>query len=50
MLSGTLGASLLWNLLTGEGNKKGKWIVRSGTVNKKGKGIVKAGTGKEWDF
>ena len=35
MLLGTLGASLLWNLLTG------KWIVRAGSGNKKGKGIVK---------
>ena len=60
MLLGTLGASLLGNLLTGEG------IVRAGTgcpssspsyENKKGKGIVRAGTGrpsyenkKEWNF
>ena len=39
MLLGTLGASLLGNLLTGKG------IVRAGTGNKKGKGIVRAGTG-----
>ena len=38
MLLGTLGASLLGNLL------------RAGSGNKKGKGIVRAGTGKEWDF
>ena len=44
MLLGTLGASLLGNLLTG------KWILRAGSRNKKGKGIVRAGTGKEWDF
>ena len=44
MLLGTLGASLLGNLLTGKG------IVRAGSGNKKGKGIVRAGTGKEWDF
>ena len=44
MLLGTLGASLLGNLLTGKG------ILRAGSVNKKGKGIVRAGTGKEWDF
>ena len=44
MLLGTLGASLLGNLLTGKG------IVRAGTGNKKGKGIVRAGTGKKWDF
>ena len=65
MLLGTLGTSLLGNLLTGKGiltagsgcpsssalqNKKGKGIVRAGTGNKKGKGIVRAGTGTEWDF
>ena len=44
MLSGTLGASLLGNLLAGKG------IVRAGSGNKKGKGIVRAGYGKEWDF
>ena len=57
MLLGTLGASLLGNLLTGKGivragsgNKKGKGIVRAGSGNKKGKGIVRAGSGKQWDF
>ena len=44
MLLGTLGASLLGNLLTGKG------IVRAGSGNKKGKGIVRAGTGKQCDF
>ena len=44
MLLGTLGASLLGNLLTGKG------IVRTSTGNKKGKGIVRAGTEKQWDF
>ena len=44
MLLGTLGASLLGNLLTGKG------IVRSGTGNKKGKGIARAGTGRKWNF
>ena len=44
MLLGTLGASLLGNLLTGKG------IVRSGSENKKGKGILRAGTGKQWKF
>ena len=44
MLLGTLGASLLGNLLAG------KRIVRAGSGNKKGKGIVRAGTGKDWDF
>ena len=44
MLLGTLGASLLGNLLTekgllraGSGNKKGKGILRAGSKNKKGK-------------
>ena len=57
MLLGTLGASLLGNILSrkgivraGSGNKKGKGIVRAGSGNKKGKGIVRAGTGKQWDF
>ena len=66
MLLGTLGASLLGNLLTGKGivragsrNKKGKGIVRTGSghpsyENKKGKGIVRAGSGnkkeEKWDF
>ena len=44
MLLGTLGASLLGNLLSGKG------IVRAGSGNKKGKGIVRAGYGKEWGF
>ena len=52
MSLGTLGASLLWNLLTGKG------ILGAGSVrpssfasqNKKGKRIVRAGTGKEWAF
>ena len=57
MLLGTLGASLLGNLLTGKrilragsGNRKGKEILRAGSENKKGKGILRAGTGKEWNF
>ena len=44
MLSGTLGASLLGNMLAGKG------IVRAGSGNKKGKRIVRAGYGKKWDF
>ena len=46
MLLGTLGATLLGNLLTGKG------ILRAGSgnkkekTNKKGKGIVRAGTGR----
>ena len=43
MLLGTLGASLLGNLL-------GKGTGRAYSGNKKGKGIVRAGTGKQWDF
>ena len=62
ILLGTLGASLLGNLLTGKGivragsgrpsyeNKKGKGIVRAGSGNKKGKEIVRASTRKQWDF
>ena len=37
MLLGTLGASLLGNMLAGKG------IVRAGYENKEGKGIVRAG-------
>ena len=44
MLLGTLGASLLGNLLARKG------IVRAGSGNKKGKGTVRAGNGKQWDF
>ena len=44
ILLGTLGASLLGNILAGKG------IVRAGSGNEKGKGIVRAGTGKQWDF
>ena len=52
MLLGTLGASLLGNLLTGKG------ILRAGSENNKGKGILRAGSSrslsssskKEWDF
>ena len=57
MLLGTLGASLLENLLTqkgivrtGSGNKNGKGNVRAGSGNKKAERIVRAGTGKQWDF
>ena len=44
MLLGTLGTSLLGNLLAGKG------IERAGSGNKKGKGVVGAGTGENWDF
>ena len=56
-MSGTLGASLLGNLLArmwivraGSRNKKGKGIVRAGSGNKNGKGMVRAGSGLPWDF
>ena len=41
MLLGTLGASLLGNLLTG------KRILRAGSGNKKGKRILRAGSGNK---
>ena len=47
MLLGTLGASLLGNLLIGKGIHravKGKWIHRAG------EGIVRAGEGNNMDF
>ena len=44
MLLGTLGASLLGNLLAG------KEIVRAGSGNKKGRGIARAGIGRQWGF
>ena len=44
MLLGTLGASLLENLLSGKG------IVRAGAGNKNGKRILRAGFGNKTDF
>ena len=45
MLLGTLGASLLGNLLSGKGiNKKGTGIHRAG------EGIIRAGEGNGTDF
>ena len=44
MLLGTLGASLLGNLLSGKG------IIKADIGNKKVKGIVRAAFGKDWDF
>ena len=41
MLLGTLGASLLGNMLTG------KWIVRAGYGKKEKKGVVRTGYGNE---
>ena len=43
-LLGTLGASLLGNLLSAKG------IVRAGSGNEKEKGIVRAGYGNKMDF
>ena len=44
MVLGTIGVSLLGNMLAGKG------IVRAGFGNKKGKGIVRAAYGNEMDF
>ena len=44
MLLGTVGSTLLGNLLTGKG------IVRAGSGNNKGKEIARAGFGKQLDF
>ena len=44
ILLGTLGESLLGNLLSGKG------VVRAGSGNRKGKGIVRAGSGNKMDF
>ena len=44
ILFGTLGASLLGNILARKG------IVGAGSGNKKGKGIVKTGYGRKWDL
>ena len=44
MLLGTLGASLLGNMLTGKG------ILRAGYRNKEEKGILRAGYGSKMDF
>ena len=44
MLLGTLGATLLGNLLSGKG------IIRAGSGNDKGKRIVRAGFAKQLDF
>ena len=44
MLLGTLGASLLGSLISGEE------IVRAGSGNKKRKGILRAGYGNKMDF
>ena len=43
MLLGTLGASLLGNLLSGK-------VIKANLENKKGKGIVRAGDGNKINF
>ena len=58
MLLGTLGASLLRNLLTGKGILRACSGNKNEKENKKGKGILRAGSGpplsstskKEWEF
>ena len=56
MLLGTLGASLLGNLLTGKGaiaKSQGRRIYRAGKgkgINRAGEGIVRAGYGSKMDF
>ena len=47
---GTLGASLLGNLLTGKGILRAGSGNKKGKRNKKGKGIVRVGTGHQWNF
>ena len=44
MLLGTLGASLLGNILAGKG------IARAGYGNKRGQGLVRAGHGNKGNF
>ena len=44
MLLGTLGSSLLGNILAGKG------IVRAGSGNKKWRGIGRVGYGNQMDF
>ena len=50
MLLGTLGASLLGNVLVGKGIKRAGSGRRSMNSYKNRKGIVRAGYGREWDF
>ena len=50
MLLGTLGASMLGNILAGKGIVRAGSGCRSLNSYKKEKGIVRAGYGKEWDF
>ena len=47
MLLGTLGESLLWNLLTGRGvNRVGK----GRGINRAGEGVLRAAYGNKMDF
>ena len=51
MLLGTLGASLLENILAGKAiNRAGEGIVRASYGNKKGKRIARAGYRNKKDF
>ena len=56
MLLGTLGASLLGNLLTGKGviaMSQGRRIYRAGKgteINRAGEGVLRAGYGIKWIF
>ena len=60
LLLGTLGESLLGNILVGKGaivkrqgrgmNRAGEGTIRAGYGNKKGQGIVRAGHGNKIDF
>ena len=50
ILLGTLGASLLGNILAGKGIVRAGSGRRSLNSYKKEKGIVRAGYDKEWDF
>ena len=58
MLLGTLGASLLGNLLTGKGaiaKSQGRGIYREGKgkgkgINRAGEGVLRAGYGNKMDF
>ena len=56
MLLGTVGASLLGNLLTGKGviaTSQGRRIYRAGKgrgINRAGEGVLRAGYGIKWIF
>ena len=47
MLLGTLGTSLLGNLLTGEGINR---AIKGKEIHRAGEGIVRAGEGNKLDF